>query len=227
MYLWWSLHTSNILTSQVNYSRQLGYLCCCLWDIFQALITPPPPPPPRTFIISTASSFHRFSRPWEKGAFSHPHPLPPPSGLSSSHTPVFYMCAGEGLEDEADAENSELEISSSDEEEEEEPMDQWLQCPCPPPPPQPLDMAQQKLQASALHATVTRRGTTACDRKGEKVVSALCITATVETRTRIASAVLVHVWNCVCETSEDYCTLKKKREKKRDLIEGVMYACVL
>ena len=34
------------------------------------------------------------------------------------------MCAGEGLEDEADAENGELEISSSDEEEEEEPMDQ-------------------------------------------------------------------------------------------------------
>ena len=91
-----SLHTSNILTSQVNYSRQLGYLCCCLWDIFQALIIPPPPPPTHThtFIISTAPSFHQFSRPWEKGAFSHPHPLPPPSGLSSSHTLCFTCVQG-------------------------------------------------------------------------------------------------------------------------------------
>ena len=168
-----SLHTSNILTSQVNYSRQLGYLCCCLWDIFQALIIPPPPPPPHppthTFIISTAPSFHQFSRPWEKGAFSHPHPLPPPSGLSSSHTLCFTCVQWKDWRMKLTQRMGSWKSVALMKRRRRSPWTSDFSVPVPPPPPTPPDMAQHKLQASTSHATVTRDGGYYClwQKRGE------------------------------------------------------------
>ena len=172
---------------------------------------PPPPPPPSLFLQHLV--FTDFRGLGEKGAFSHPHPLPPPSGLSSSHTLCFTCAQGKDWRMKLTQRIASWKSVALMKRRRRSPWTSDFSVPVPPPPPpQPLDMAQHKLQASALHATVTRRGTTACDRKGEKVVSALCITATVATRTRIAPAVLVRLKLRVWNQWGLLHTKKKKRE---------------